>query len=193
MKPKIYSYYESIQTLPQPEQFACANAWKESWEKQGWECVMLNRSHAQGSSLHQKFMQKLMKVSFSLPMDLQHIFPKIAARYSRWSALHAAGGGWMSDYDVVNLGLNPSEAFQHEKTLSLVGDEPCYLFFATREHCAAAINKFIQEEFLIDSKLRNESDILAVKDNLSKLSPDLICHVKATDKPKSEVMAELVK
>jgi len=192
MKPKIYSYYESIQTLPQSEQFSCANAWKESWENQGWECVMLNRSHAQGSSLHQKLMQKIMKVSFALPMELQHKFPQIASRYSRWSALHAAGGGWMSDYDVVNLGFNSQEALKHERTLSLVADEPCYLFFATREHCAAAINKFIQEEFLIEEKLRNESDILGVKDNLSKLSPDLICHVKATDKQKSQLMSELI-
>jgi hypothetical protein len=191
MKTKIYGYYESVQILPQGEQFACANIWKQSWERNGWECVMLNRSHAQGSSLHQKLMAKLMKVSFAMPMEAQHFFPQIAARYSRWSALHAAGGGWMSDYDVVNIDFDSTYASRYESTLSMVCEQPCYLFFATREHCAASINKFIQEDFFADEKLRFECDILGIKDKWSDLA-DKVHHVQKSDKPKSELMASLL-
>lgn len=191
MKPKIYAYYEAIQILPQAEEFSCANYWKQSWEKNGWECVMLNKSHASASSCHQKLIQKLVKMSFALPMELQHKFPMIVARFSRWSALHAAGGGWMSDYDVVNLSLTPEIANQSEKTLNLVTGEPCHLFYATREHCAAAITKFVNEELVAGSLLRFESDILNVSENLCRFS-DKIHHAIKSDKPKSEVMASLI-
>ena len=103
MKPKIYSYYESVQLRPQDEQFACANVWKSTWEAQGWDPVMLNRSHAQGSPLHLKLMTKLTRLAPVLPNELQNNFAFICARFSRWCALHAAGGGWMSDYDVANI------------------------------------------------------------------------------------------
>jgi hypothetical protein len=191
MKPKIYSYYESIQTLPQAEQFARANYWKTSWEKNGWDCVMLNRSHAQASNAYQKFMAKIMKMSFDLPMDYQHVFPHIIARYSRWSALHAAGGGWMSDYDVVNIDFTPHDAGKFESTLNIVSGEPCYLFFATREHCASVISKFIQEDFFVDNKLRFESEILGVESKLSDMLKQ-VRHIEKSDKPKSEVMASLM-
>lgn len=191
MKPKIYAYYEAIQSFPQAEEFSCANYWKQSWEKNGWECVMLNKSHATASALHQKLMQKLVKLSFALPMELQHKFPMIVARFSRWSALHAAGGGWMSDYDVVNLSFTPDIANQSAKTLNLVAGEPCYLFYATREHCAAAINKFINEELIEGTSLRFESDILNMPENLGRFS-DKTHHAKKGDKPKSEVMAALL-
>lgn len=191
MKPKIYSYYESIQTLPQEEQFARANWWKTSWEKNGWECVMLNRSHATASHMNQKFMAKLMKMTFDLPMDYQHIFPNITARYSRWSALHAAGGGWMSDYDVFNIDFTPHDAVKFESTLNIVSGKPCYLFFATREHCAAVINKFIQEDFFVDNKLRFESEILGVESKLSDML-NQVRHIEKSDKPKSELMASLM-
>jgi len=191
MKHKIYAYYEAIQSLPQDEEFSCANYWKQSWEKNGWECVMLNKSHAVASAVHQKLMQKLVKLSFALPMELQSKFPMIVARFSRWSALHAAGGGWMSDYDVFNYSLTPDIANQSAKTLNLIAGEPCHLFYATREHCAAAITKFINEELVEGSSLRFESDILNLTENLNHFS-DKIHHAKKGDKPKSEVMAALL-
>jgi hypothetical protein len=191
MKPKIYAYYESIQSLPQDEQFACANWWKTSWENNGWDCVMLNRSHAQSSNMNQKLMAKLMKMSFDLPMDYQHVFTQITARYSRWSALHAAGGGWMSDYDVVNINFTTRDAVRFESTLNIIAGEPCYLFFATREHCAAVINKFIHEDFFVDNKLRFESEILGVESKLSDML-NQVRHIEKSDKPKSEVMASLM-
>jgi hypothetical protein len=191
MKTKVYSYYESIQTLPQAEQFARANWWKTSWEKNGWDCVMLNKSHAAASNLHTKLIQKLGKLLHTLPDNLRHYYPQIVARYSRWSSLHAAGGGWMSDYDVVNLGFTPSDAIPYQGELNMTNGRPCFLFYSNRENCAAAIHRFISEEFISDNILKIESDILNIKDRLSNIG-DKIRHIDKSDIPKSEVMASLM-
>jgi hypothetical protein len=191
MKHKIYSYYESIQTLPQSEQFSCANWWKTSWEKNGWDCVMLNKSHVGASNLHTKLVSKLGKVLHVLPDNLRGYYPQLVARYLRWCGLHAAGGGWMSDYDVVNLGFTPSDAIQYQGELNMITDRPCYLFYASQENCAAAIHKFISEEFILDGLLKKESDILNIKDRLSAIG-DKVRHIDKSDIPKSEIMASLL-
>jgi hypothetical protein len=160
---RIYAYYESIQTVPQPEEFQKANYWKTSWEKNGWECVMLNKSHAQGSNLHAKLIAKLMKVALGMPQELLPRFPHLLARYSRLAALHAAGGGWLSDYDVVNIGFTPEMAEKYENnTLIVAPDVPSYLFYATREHCGAMISKLLSCDIVKDGKILAESEILDV-------------------------------
>jgi hypothetical protein len=181
MKNRIFAYYESLQTVDQSEEFACSNLWKESWEKQGWECVMLNSTHAKGSNLHMKFVKKLIELSNSLHPELVGDFPKIMARLIRWCALHAAGGGWMSDYDVVNINFPASIAYEHEKTgtLQVITGEPAWLFYATPEHCSAAINKFLIENIVDGSRLRAEAEILGCSEEL-RFVKDLLFHAKRT-------------
>lgn len=175
---RIYAYYESIQSCPQPEEFKQANFWKTTWEKNGWECVMLNKSHAQVSNLHSKLIAKLMKVALGLPQELLPRFPKLLARYSRLAALHAAGGGWMSDYDVVNFGFKPEIADKYEtNTLLMVQDVPCYLFYATREHCGAAITKLLNSEIVSGVNFLPESQIFDVKVNINDII-SLLKHCK---------------
>ena len=120
MKPKIYAYYESIQTRNQNEEFSCANIWKESWEKYGWEPVMLNSSHSKGSSLQQKLISRILKAVPHLSLEDQNNLQRLIVRFSRWCALHAARGGWMSDYDVVNIGFTPEDAEKMASTDSLI-------------------------------------------------------------------------
>jgi len=187
---KIYAYYQSIPLSNQNEEFACANWWKHSWENNGWQNTMLNRSHAQASPLYNKLTQKLMNTAHGLPPELATRFDWIIARYIRWCALHAAGGGWMSDYDVVNKGFNPEMAEEHEKdgTLHINDNEPAYVFYATQEHCANAIKKFIAEQLIDDGKVLPESHILGIS---SKLYPimSLMHHAKTTaELPRSGVM-----
>jgi len=129
--------------LPQVEQFACANWWKTSWEKNGWDCVMLNKSHVGASNLHTKLVSKLAKLLHTLPDNLLQYYPQLVARYLR------------------------------------------------QENCAAAIHKFISEEFIIDGLLKIESDILNIKDRLSAIG-DKVRHIDKSDILKSEVMASLM-
>jgi hypothetical protein len=190
---KIYSYYQSIALSNQPEEFACSNWWKQSWTKNGWEPIMLNRSHAQGSPLYQKLQQKLMNTAHGLPPELTNRFDWIVARFVRWCALHAAGGGWMSDYDVFNRSLKPEIAEECEKndTLQVNDNGPAYLIYATKEHCENAIKKFIQETMVEDNLVRYEGHILGVQGGLVPIIP-LVTHAKNTKElPRSGVLKNL--
>jgi len=190
---KIYAYYESIPLSCQQEEFGCANYWKHSWTANGWEPVMLNRSHAQGSPLYLKMQAKLVKQALGISMDLRNQTPWITARFVRWCALHAAGGGWMSDYDVANLGFTPEQADVHENyaTIQINDDAPAYVFYATQDHCANAIKKFIQDDLIDGSKVLNEAQILGLKSGLHECLL-LLHHAKSSGAEKrSDVMKSL--
>jgi len=191
MKKRIYAYYESLQVMPQNEEFACSNVWKATWEKQGWECIMLNKSHARNSPHYQKLMTKLVKLSPQLPPEISNAFPKIVARYARWCALHAANGGWMSDYDVANIAFTPNLADEQEKngTLQVISGEPCYLMYATKDHCAAAINKILMEDLHLEGTLKTEADILG-KEGMQGVKELLFHAVKTPEKLRSEAMKD---
>lgn len=158
----IYAYYQSIPGSNQAEEFQAANHWKASWEKAGWNPVMLNRSHAQGSSLYNKLQQKLAS-TFHHDQRLVARSAWHHARFTRWCALHAAGGGWMSDYDVLNIGLDPiaaRNAVQDAGKTLFTNEGPAFLVYATGEHCAAAIRKMLSEDLVEDGVLRPEHDII---------------------------------
>lgn len=183
----IYAFYTSIQLADQNEEFACSNWWKTSWEKLGWKAVMLNRSHAQGSHLYNKIASKLMNASAMLPEDRRSELDWLMARFTRWCALHAAGGGWMSDYDAFNLAFTPEKADEIEQRQSLyVCGEPAYLFYATRDMCSAAIMKFVNSDIFNSSEKRILN--LTEKDLFHKLVKH--CE-KSEKKKKSEVMQSL--
>jgi hypothetical protein len=179
---KIYGYYESIALSNQGEEFACANWWKHSWTANGWEPVMLNRSHAQGSNLYGKLQQKLMLEMQNLPQEMASQVHWIIARFARWCALHAAGGGWMSDYDVVNTKFTNeiADQFETDGTLHINCGNPAFVFYATKEHAGNAIKKFISDPIFGDGKVIDECEILGVKSGLYPVIPFLF-HAKEKD------------
>ena len=182
---RIYSYYQSIPSINQDEQFACANLWKESWSKNGWEPVMLNRTHAQVSLKYNKMLQKIVS-------ELRHVealrndFDLITARLVRWCALHASGGGWMSDYDTLNLGFLPEDAQKRSGSI-LVSPGKAFVFYVSQEACTQVINKFLSEDLVSESQFRNECDILEV-DPFCALGG--IYHPDGKIGQKSKLMAE---
>jgi hypothetical protein len=157
---KIYAFYQSVPNAVQADEFGCANWWKTSWEHSGWSTVMLNKSHAQGSSMYNKLQQKL-AAAMNASQALTARSGWFHSRFTRWCALHAAGGGWMSDYDVLNIALTPLEAKKQigDKTL-VVNEGPAYLFYASAEHCTAALKKMLSEDLTENGVMRNEIDIL---------------------------------
>jgi len=173
----IYAFYQSIPTADQPEEFACANWWKTSWTANGWNPVMLNRSHAQGSSMYNKLQQKLAQ-ELNKHQGLVARAAWFQSRFTRWCALHAAGGGWMSDYDVLNLDLTPQIAKETAKKTLLLNEGPAYLFYASPEHCLGALRKFISEDLSEDGVVRVELDILGCEPELGTIL-ERVMHVHA--------------
>jgi hypothetical protein len=156
---------------------------------------MLNRSHATASTLYNKLSQKLIQTSKTLPMELIGRLDWIIARYIRWCALHAAGGGWMSDYDVFNKSFKPEDAELCIKndTLFVNNDGPAYLFYATKEHAENVLKIFIQEPLVDGISMIDECKILHYEKNCKKQLKK-IQHIRcAKNLTRSKLMEELVK
>jgi hypothetical protein len=194
MKPKIYSYYESIPTRRQEEEFSRANAWKASWERHGWEPIMLNNSHAKGSPLFQKLVAKILRVAPELSIADQNNFQKIIIRFVKWCALHAAGGGWLSEYDVVNCGFTKSDAENFEKkSLVLIGDKKSFLVYANEEMCRSCIATFISEDINIGQEIKSEFDIFNCVNSSADVDQMLVHPQFEIGKSKAEIMHSLLK
>lgn len=190
---KIYSYYQSLPSDDQKEEFACANVWKESWTRNHWEPVMLNRSHAQGSTLYNKLMQKMAGLSLKLPSELAQQYQAILARFSRWCAIHAAGGGWMSGYDVVNIGFDPIHAKKlMERGTLLLPEGPATVFYVTGVHAGKSIQKFISDDLIGDNGVLDEFSVLNVQPELNGgVIDNLACPSRRGDTPRSERMKNI--
>lgn len=148
---------------------------------------MLNRSHAQASSLYNKLQQKLAKAVMG-HQSLVPLTPYIHARYTRWCALDAAGGGWMSDYGVLNLSMTPADADAISKKTLLVNSGPAYLVYATKEHVTSAIRRFLNEDLTESGRVLAECDVLGIE----PVTFDQVAHVqKDSGKSRSEKMREL--
>ena len=96
----------------------------------------------------------------------------------------------MSDYDVVNKGFKPEIADKYEAdgTLHINAADPAYVFYATQEHCANAIKKFIQEPLIEGEEVLPEAHVLGVKSSLYPIYP-LLHHAKSTEElPRSAAM-----
>lgn len=150
---------------------------------------MLNRTHALASSFYSKLQQKLVQLSHF--QEVAARMPWHNARFSRWCALHAAGGGWMSDYDVLNLDLSPAEAKKKMDKTFLINEGSAYLFYATKEHCGNVIKKFMSEDLIENGKIRSEAEILGAESELGTLL-ERIVHVQTRrDRNRSTRMKEI--
>lgn len=181
---KIYAYYQSLPFNNQTEEFAKANLWKASWEKYGWTPTMLNRSHAEASTMRNKLSQVLALLSSHILSDLSSEIPKITARFYRWCALHAASGGWMSDYDVINNGFTSEMAMAQEQkngTLQVNHGGKAFLFYASPEMTGMAIKRFTTESLVAFGHPVNEHLILGASDVMDGIS-DLIFHAEGDDR-----------
>lgn len=101
----VYTYYMPVPGLwSEDSQRALIDVWARSWKKQGWNPVVLNEEDAKKHPRYAEFKKKY----WSLPTEYGHDYE--GACFLRYVAVAAAGGGMMTDYDVINYGVPPSEA-----------------------------------------------------------------------------------
>ena len=156
----IYAYYESLLSKDQNIEFAKANLWKDSWSRAGWNPVMLNSSHAQISPQRIKLAEKMMSIFPLLNRQNNESQDVLQLRWNRLCALHAAGGGWISDYDVLNLGFTPSMGEEWEKSPFVIAGKPANVMYISKEICNAAMNKILSSEMIsTDGVIFYEKDI----------------------------------
>jgi hypothetical protein len=191
MRKRIYAFYKPTLLDDQNEHFAQANIWKSSWEHAGWECVMLNQSHA--SHYFSFIMGKILAHARNHPIAPGTVGAHLIARFGRWSALLGVNGGWMSDYDVVNLGFTPEMAdkIEQQTTLAVNAGSPAWIFYTTPSECLEACKDFVERDMFKKSKpeqAETEAKILGVKKDFFKGIKTLV-HVTGEDK--SQKMKDL--
>lgn len=115
---KVYTYYEDINLKHQNR---LIDLWKNSWEKHGFEAIILNRVDAEKHPFCKEFIQILGYLH-------QLITMKPLSKYGlscwlRWLAYAAQSEEkfYVSDYDVINHNFEPVEP---EDVLHLM-DEDC--------------------------------------------------------------------
>ena len=99
---KVYTFYGQKESHHFPSE-DLVEYWYESWKQAGWHPQVLGSVDIQRTKFTNLFMERVRE----LPTVNSNMFELWC--YSRWLALQQAGGGVMSDYDVINYGLPPQE------------------------------------------------------------------------------------
>lgn len=197
MRKKIFAFYRSILDVDQTGEFAQASIWKQSWEAQGWECVMLNSSHITQSPFANILMSRVMGLRQFNPSITNEALDRMMARAARWAALDAGGGGWLSDYDVVNVGFTPAMADEIEKEadIAVPKTESAWLIYANRQAASAATRDLAYGPIFKAPEWKTfcpEHDLLKIKKDYFEGLPLVhVTSVKASEK-KHEVMAQVL-
>lgn len=101
---KIFTYYDDSVGLDGPDdrQTPIFELWEKSWRARGWEPIRLVPRDARQHPLYNAVTEHVTP----LPRLGNPIKYELAC-YHRWLALDLAGGGYTSDYDVLNYSLAP--------------------------------------------------------------------------------------
>jgi hypothetical protein len=115
MQHKVFTYYEELEYKDTSEQMEMIHHWRTSWSKRGWFPVVLRRADAERHPFFKEFANAVLRLPTINAVDYE------MACYHRWLAVAAAGGGYMSDYDVINYSYEarnaPSDLTVHELNL----------------------------------------------------------------------------
>lgn len=118
---KIYTYYEDIDV---PRQKEILELWKYSWQKYGFDPIVLSEIDAQRNVFYNEFIEKMQAIHLSI---INNPISKYGMScYKRWLAYATQNEErfYFSDYDVINNGFLPKEPI---KKLHLMdGCCPCF-------------------------------------------------------------------
>ena len=121
----IYTFYEEIESINKEEQSEMIDIWKKSWIKFGWNPIVLSKSDVNIS-------QNQYDLISNLPTVNNPIYE--ISCYLRWNAMSNVGGGWMSDYDVINCGFTPEDSLKYESISILQGHVPCLVYGSSEDY-----------------------------------------------------------
>jgi hypothetical protein len=117
----IYTYYDEVLE----NQIEIIEIWKESWRKNGWNPIVLDQQSINCSDVEIEYLENLPSVN---PKKYE------MACFLRWNAMSNIGGGWMCDYDVINLGFSPDDSKKYESVSILQGHVPCLVYGTSEDY-----------------------------------------------------------
>lgn len=139
----IYTYYDEVLD----NQIEIIEVWKKSWENNGWNPIVLDRKFIKCTNLEIEYLENLPSVN---PKKYE------MACFLRWNAMSNIGGGWMCDYDVINIGFSPEDSKKYESMSILQGHVPC-LVYGTSEDYKHIFNIFTTESSNFITKIDEKS------------------------------------
>lgn len=108
---QVFTYYD--ESVGHPGQKELIDLWKKSWEKQGFQPVVLGRSHAENHVYFEDFTHELNEIHKSIMYGIP-IRKYGLSCYHRWLAYARHGSvnycTFTCDYDVINMSLTVDEA-----------------------------------------------------------------------------------
>ncbi len=122
MAANVFTYYEPVPSLwSEDSQRKLIDVWARSWRKAGWNPRVLTEQDARKHPRYAEFKRKF----WSLPTEYGHDYE--GACFLRWAAASAAGGGMLTDYDVINYHFAP-QAPDPAKMLVYADTPPVAIF-----------------------------------------------------------------
>ena len=97
---KIYTYYEDVGFKKQLE---LIEVWKQSWKKQGFDPIVLNREDAKKSFLYQQyydFVQRVHEKSVGIELNDNSYWLASQLEIVAWHTIQQPS--FISDYDIIN-------------------------------------------------------------------------------------------
>ncbi len=165
---KVFTFYSPVEGKRERDELALIDIWKRSWVTMGWEPVVLGYESIEFDAELENLVERLKK----LPSINKHNLDYWC--YLRWIAVAQHGGGFMSDYDVINYSFEPREAGEltiYEK------DVPC-LVSGSRAEFLRAVDWFAAERIGWRRVLRSEqhtSDMVIVRQHLDEVRQRTDC------------------
>lgn len=126
----VYSYFERINDDAWP----VIDLWHRTWLDNGWEPKLLREGDYLKWPGAAEFDRDVMK----LPTVNNPRYER--ACYRRWALMAFIGGGWMTDYDVMNFGLRPELAPEICHPMMFLDPcSPCVVVGPASEYAAVSI------------------------------------------------------
>ncbi len=101
VRPKVYTFCAPIDGKIPEHEAALVDLWRESWNANGWEAIVLDESAVRVD----EEVARMLLAYRDLPSINRRKLDYYC--YVRWLAVAQAGGGFMCDYDVINYGFGP--------------------------------------------------------------------------------------
>jgi len=152
---KVFTFFSDVPGKEAEQERALIDLWRESWSSQGWEPVVLDEHSVPDTPENRKRLAHFRKLPSRNKQNLD------LWCYLRWLTVAEQGGGFMSDYDVINYSFaprEPGELTTYDRWI------PC-LVSGVRDEFLRVVDWFLQERTsLIDRwKGAHISDMLILQ------------------------------
>lgn len=117
MNKNVFTYFMPVPGLYSTDsQYRLIDVWRRSWAKAGWNPRVLDESFVKGHPRYNFFKSRY----WALPTEYGNEY--CGACFFRWLAVAMAGGGMLTDYDVINYGFEPRDP--EEREMIIYCDDP---------------------------------------------------------------------